>query len=406
MQEDCVKLTSYLSERRPNGMVTSRSLARLYGEDQIAAGIVLRARGDSWSRHRLRDGAAPDATEELPTVATVVGSRPRIEAVLEQALKLSAPTLVTVGRATLLSGDIDPVGLWDGPDDATKLTVYCSDRDRIYQVPAFEVISELLHRRGIPGATVLVGLNGDDRRGGGRGRTADRYGTPMVVTAIGSGQQLGVMLPEIGGLLRQPRITIEKVRVCKRGGRLISPPQEVPETQADGRTYWHKLTVYACDSARHDGRSIHQVIRRRIRLAGLGSAVTLRGIWGFRGERVPHGGVHLPGVTIVIDPPERISAAFALIDELTAKRGLVTSEMVAAVRRAPFTTRSHRLPSSLSNDPFGRKSDPAISGCEPPRLLKKARRTRRCCSRCAAAWCSPCCPPRTPASSWRRRRAP
>lgn len=338
MQEDCVKLTSYLSERRPNGMVTSRSLARLYGEDQITAGIVLRARHDSWSRHRLGDGAAPNATEELPTVATVVGSRARIEAVLGQALKLSAPALVTVSRATLLSGDIDPIGLWDGPGDATKLTVYCSDKDRVYQVPAFEAICELLHRREIPGATVLAGLSGDGRRG----RAADGHGTPMIVTGIGSGQQLGMMLPEIGGLLRQPRITIEKVRVCKRDGRFISPPQEAAETQADGRTYWHKLTVYACDSARHDGRSIHQVIRKRIRLAGLGSAVTLRGVWGFRGERVPHGGVHLPAVTIVIDPPERISAAFALIDEATAKRGLVTSEMVAAVRRVHVTTKSHR----------------------------------------------------------------
>ena len=35
-------------------------------------------------------------------------------------------------------------------------------------------------------------------------------------------------------------------------------------------------------------------------------------------------------MTIVLDGPERIPAAFAIIDEVTADRGLVTSELVAA----------------------------------------------------------------------------
>jgi len=34
----------------------------------------------------------------------------------------------------------------------------------------------------------------------------------------------------------------------------------------------------------------------------------------------------------VVDTPERITAAFAAIDELTAEQGLVTSETVPATR--------------------------------------------------------------------------
>ena len=65
---------------------------------------------------------------------------------------------------------------------------------------------------------------------------------------------------------------------------------------------------------------------------------TLRGVWGYHGEHAPHGdsalrlGHHVPAVTIVIDTPRRIPAAFAVIDELTAERGLVTSQTVPAVR--------------------------------------------------------------------------
>jgi hypothetical protein len=37
---------------------------------------------------------------------------------------------------------------------------------------------------------------------------------------------------------------------------------------------------------------------------------------------------------VVIETPERVTAAFAVIDELTAEQGLVTSETVPAVRAA------------------------------------------------------------------------
>jgi PII-like signaling protein len=43
-------------------------------------------------------------------------------------------------------------------------------------------------------------------------------------------------------------------------------------------------------------------------------------------------GRHVPAVSIVIDAPERIVTAFAVIDEFTREQGLVTSETVPALR--------------------------------------------------------------------------
>jgi PII-like signaling protein len=69
---------------------------------------------------------------------------------------------------------------------------------------------------------------------------------------------------------------------------------------------------------------------------------THAGIWGFHGDRPPHGehflqrGHHVPAVTTVLGTAERISAAFDVIDELTGERGLITSQTVAAMR-APAT---------------------------------------------------------------------
>jgi len=49
-------------------------------------------------------------------------------------------------------------------------------------------------------------------------------------------------------------------------------------------------------------------------------------------------------VTIVIDAPERIAAAFDVIDPLTAEQGLVTSETVSAIRLAGGTGLSGVFP--------------------------------------------------------------
>jgi PII-like signaling protein len=83
---------------------------------------------------------------------------------------------------------------------------------------------------------------------------------------------------------------------------------------------------------------VHRAIVRRLRAAGVSGATTQRGMWGFHGDHAPHGdrllqaGRHVPALTVVIDSPARIAAAFAIVDELTAEQGLVTSEWVPAIR--------------------------------------------------------------------------
>ena len=93
---------------------------------------------------------------------------------------------------------------------------------------------------------------------------------------------------------------------------------------------------------------------RRLRSAGISGATTQRGIWGFHGDHAPHGdrllqlGRHVPAVTIVIDTPDRISAAFAVIDELTSERGLVTSETIPAMRASTRRSPAGRNPARHS----------------------------------------------------------
>ena len=348
MNADSIKLTSYFSERqRTGGRFAADALLDLYGQHQISTSILLRGTEGFGLKHHLRTDRSLTLSEDLPLIAIAVDHRPRIEAMLSDTLKLNSPGLVTLERARLLAGDLAAVplaavlpaavlpatgSLPDGGADATKLTVYLGRQERVYRVPAFVAVCDLLHRRGIDGATALLGVDGTAH---GRRQRAAFFSrnaeVPMMIIAVGAGEQISRVLPELGALLRRPLLTLERVRVCKRDGQSLALPPA-----GDGG--WQKLMVYTSEAVRHRGQPVHRAIVRRLRSAGLSGATTQRGIWGFHGDHAPHGdrllqlGRHVPAVTIVIDTPERISAAFSVIDELTSERGLVTSETIPALR--------------------------------------------------------------------------
>ena len=50
----------------------------------------------------------------------------------------------------------------------------------------------------------------------------------MMVIAVGAGEQIAAALPELGGLLHEPLMTLERVRVCKRDGELLATRTSCP----------------------------------------------------------------------------------------------------------------------------------------------------------------------------------
>ncbi len=347
MSVDCIKLTSYFGERhRVGGRFVADALLDLYGSHEIAASILLRGTEGFGLRHHLRTDRSLTLSEDLPLTAIAVDSRPRIEAVLGPTLELNRPGLVTLERARLLTGTglTGEAGSGAGPGDLpgeSKLTVYLGRQERVYRVPAFVAVCDLLHRRGVAGATALLGVDGTARGRRERARFFSRNAeVPMMVVAVGSGERIGQVLPELGALLRRPLLTLERVQVCKRDGRLLAPPAPLPAADEQGMALWHKLMIFSSEAAQHGGQPVHRAMVRRLRSAGISGATTLRGIWGFHGDHAPRGdrilqlGRHVPVVTIVIDTPERIATAFPIIDELTSEHGLVTSETIPALRAA------------------------------------------------------------------------
>ncbi len=205
--------------------------------------------------------------------------------------------------------------------------------------PAFVAIVDLLRRRGLHSATVLLGVDGTAHGVRERARfVGANVQVPLMIIAVGPGAELGPVVPEVGGLLARPLLTLERVRICKVDGRRLAAPHELPGTDDAGLRTWVKLMVHADHDTRHAGRPLFVEIVRRLRAAGAGGATVVHGIWGYHGNRRPQGDRllslrrHVPSTTIVVDAPERIGAWFGIIDELTDQGGVVTSELVPAFR--------------------------------------------------------------------------
>ncbi len=341
MNDDCLKLTTYFGERdRTDRGLLADDLMAVYGDHHVAAGILLRGAEGFGRLHHLHTDRLLTLSEDLPVVSIAVDERARIELLLQELLQIKRRGLITLERARLLSGEIRQVQLPDEFGEATKLTVYLGRQDRAGDAPAYVALCDLMYRRGLAGASVFLGVDGT--RGGRRARArlfARNADVPMMLIAVGSGEGIAEVLPELGGLLHAPLMTLERVRVCKRDGELLAKPHELPATDEHGLGMWQKLMIYTSNVAAQHDRPLHMEIIHRLQAeTEAAGATVLRGMWGYHGDHAPHGDRllqvrrHVPVCTIVIDRPDRIARSFQIIDEITATHGLVTSEMVPAAR--------------------------------------------------------------------------
>ena len=336
MNDDCLKLTAYIGERdRAGAGFLADALTEIYARHELRTSLLLRGVEGFGARHRLHTDRLLSLSEDLPLVSVAVDARARIEAALHDVDRLPLRGLLTLERARMSPDAVAPAA------EEAKLTVYVGRRERVGAVAAHEAVVALMRRHGVAGATVLLGVDGTAhgvrRRATFFARNAD---VPLMVIAVGAGDRIAAVLPELRAMLARPLVTLERVRVCKRDGALLAAPLATGDADAPASRNWQKLMIYAGEQSRCAGRPLHHELVRALRAAGAAGATTLRGIWGYHGDHEPHGDVlvqlrrRVPVVTVVVDTPERMLRWFAIVDEITAQTGLVTSEVVPVVRIA------------------------------------------------------------------------
>jgi PII-like signaling protein len=332
-----LKLTTYFGERQRTGSrFLAEALLDLYAERGVATSAMLRGIASFGPRHIIRSDESLTLSEDPPIAVAAVDTEATIAGLVDDVVAITRRGLITLERAALHSGALSAAPL---PDDAVKLSIYVGRRRRINGTPAFYAVCNLLHRHHFAGATVFLGVDGTAQ---GRRRRARFFSAntdvPIMILAIGTAEQAQRALPDLEALMYQPLVTVERIQVCKRDGQLLARPPALPAVDAHGRELHQKLMIHTDAATHHDGVPIHRALVRQLwESQTAGGATVLRGIWGFHGDHKPHGdkliqyGRQVPVTTIVVDTPEIIAQCFDLIDEVTGRHGLVTSEMVPAL---------------------------------------------------------------------------
>jgi PII-like signaling protein len=319
--DDCLKLTTYFGERdRANGGFLADALTEIFARHELQASLILRGVEGFGHKHHLRTDRLLTLSEDLPIVSVAVDARERVEAALAEVERLKFDGLVTLERARMLTAKTGPVEL---ADETAKLTVYVGRQERANGRPAHLAVVDLLHDRGVAGATVLLGVDGTAHGVRERARFFARNAqVPIMIIAVGDGDRIAAVLPDLTALLPRPLVTLERVTVCKRDGVRLAEP-----LRAADATFWQKLMVYGSAPQ-------YEHVIRALREAGAAGATSLRGVWGYHGDHEPHGDRllqlrrHTPVLTVIVDTQERARRWFEIVDDLTADAGLVTSELV------------------------------------------------------------------------------
>ena len=335
---DSLKLTAYFAERERTG---SRFLAEamldLFAERRVTTSVMLRGISGFGHQRIIRTDESLTLSEDPSVVVAAVDSPDTIGALAGDVSQMTESGLITCERARLLDGRLDS-DLATG-EGTVKLTVYVGRNRRLDGVPAFKAVCDLLYRNGFAGASAFLGVDGtvhgQRRRATFIGRNID---VPLMIIAVGTPAQVRASRPELAALLQRPLVTVERVGLCKHKGALIAPPPVLPEADERGRPLWQKLMVFTSEASRHDGAPAHRaLVRRLFESRAATGATVLRGIWGYHGDRKPHGdkliqlGRQVPVMTVIVGSPASVARSFGIVDEVTGDGGLVTCETVPAL---------------------------------------------------------------------------
>jgi PII-like signaling protein len=336
-----LKLDVYFGEALNCGRRTADdALIACFARHELEVAALYRGIEGFGIGRRIHTERFPDISTDLPLVAEAIDTRERIEAVLPDVDAIVDKGLVTIEHSVVAAGDdVRRAEFPVGAGSAGRLTVYCGRGERSAGRAAYRAVVESLRRQGASGATVLLGVdgvhNGQRQRAGLLSRNVD---VPVATIAVGATHVLQGALHALPDVLARPVVNLERIAVVKHDGDLLEPLPLITDSGEGDPPVWMALRVYTRQSAQARGGALYTVLTRRLREAGGAGITTLRGEWGFSSDEPPFGdrfgtlASHVPTYTVLVDRPSRIAKLWPIVDELTARHGVVTAALVPAYR--------------------------------------------------------------------------
>jgi PII-like signaling protein len=268
----------------------------------VRAAALMRGIEGFGGRQRLRTERLLSLSEDAPLVAVAVGECDQVEELAEEIAEMASGGLLTLEPVGTALGDLVKVTVWGARSGSAS--------------PHLGAVAALKHH-GAVAATVLLGVDGvlDGERRRARFVAANRE-VPAMTVAVGERAAIAAALAKLD--TPAPLVTVEAVESYSR----IAGASH--HTDAARR-----VTLVTSEIAAGDSRPLYLELIDRLRAEGAAGATALRGVWGFSGDREPHGDRVLalrrdvPLLVETVDVPERAERWAELAASLAGDAGLV-----------------------------------------------------------------------------------
>ena len=286
----------------------------------VEAAALLRGVEGFGAKHRLRTERLLSLSEDAPLVAVAVGETARVEGLAEEIAATATNGIVTTSTVGIaMPGATDRERL--------KATVWGprggKGSPHLGAVAAFK-------RCGADAATVLLGVDGV--LGGERRRArffAGNAGVPAMTVAVG---ERGAIERALAGLDAPPHlVTVEHSDLAGVERNSVKDQPSLHSAPA------MRVSLVTSEIARSGAHPRYLAFIHALREEGAAGATALRGVWGFRGDREPHGDRVLalrrdvPIVVEAVDTTERAARWLEIAAGLAGDGDIVESQPIPRV---------------------------------------------------------------------------
>ena len=322
-----IQLRLYFGERDRNGGGSLEdAVMDACARRGVEAAALLRGVEGFGAKHLLRTDRLLSLSEDAPLVAVAVGETEVIEGLAEEVREIASEGLLThedVGARTTgtaaTSAGMAAVPVVGAPADAVRATIWGPRTGP--EAPHLAAVAAL-RKHGADSATVLLGVDGvleGERR---RARfVAGNRGVPAMTVAVGERAAIEAAVAEVDGAAHL--VTVEGVATNSRIERVSRHSEAV------------RVTLVTSEIAQCGSHPLYVALIHELRRSGAAGATALRGVWGFRGGREPHGDRVLalrrdvPLIVETVDGPEKAERWREMALELACDEGLVHSQSVS-----------------------------------------------------------------------------
>lgn len=220
---------------------------------------------------------------------------------------------------------------------AKRLAIFIQEAARWHGKPLWEAILELIHAKGLAGATVVRALAGFTR---GEGIATTHLvdlsaSLPLTIEVVDAEDAIERVLPDIYLMVDQGLVTLEDVHVMKHAGAAEPPPAAAEPATRKVTMKAKQLAVHISEKDTYLGEPLHEAILKRFAVEELAGATVYRALEGFGAHHHIHRDRILtlhreaPVVIVVVDTEANIARARAVLDGMLKHGAVIVSDVEA-----------------------------------------------------------------------------